>query len=119
MTEARAVLYSGTQQYEIPPSSAEEIPASYGLNKAEVFQGTWIFYDRSYKENNVKSKLVREGEKQVDLGFTCRSAREVQDKADGICLFEHGRYGGTMKVNDSTCTLTVCTCLFFESCMSC
>ena len=108
MTEARAVLSdaSGSATYGIPPNSGENIPASYNLTKAEVTQGRWIFYDGQYNNNSGNSKVVYEGQGKVDLGFVCLSAREVEYKADGICLFEHYNYCGKMQVNDNTCTLS-------------
>ena len=111
MTEARVVLYGpSSSTYDIPPNSGENIDPSYQLNKAVVTQGRWIFYDGQYNKQCKHSKLVMEGEGKVDLGFICESAREVEYKADGICLFEHYNYCGKMQVNVNTCTL-FCTFL--------
>lgn len=108
MTEPRVILSdeSGSATYAIPPNSGEDIPPSYNLTKAEVSQGRWVFYDAQYNSLCGNIKLVNEGEGQVELGFICKSAREVEYKADGICLFEHYNYCGKMQVNDNICTLS-------------
>lgn len=99
MTEVRATLKTSSgNTYDMPPNTGENIPGD-GFTVAYVHQGTWIFYDTSYKINHSKKfKIVREGSGDVSLGFSAKSAREVDYLADGIVLFEHYNYCGVMKV---------------------
>lgn len=98
MTEARATLSNDQgDKWSMPPNSGASIPTTSKFNKAVVNQGKWIFYNVSYTGNVSASKVVEEGEGEVELGFVCASARETDYKADGICLFEHYNYAGKME----------------------
>ena len=99
MTEPRATLKnSNGNTFDMPPNSGETIPDA-AFNEVYVHQGTWIFYDSSFtSDHSAKVMVVREGSGNVDLGFNCRSAREVDYLSDGIALFEHYNYCGVTKV---------------------
>ncbi|XP_028396826.1 uncharacterized protein LOC114520705 [Dendronephthya gigantea] len=97
MTEARATLKNSIgNRYDMPPNSGDSIP-DVGLNEAYVNQGTWIFYDSSFTGNGGNFMVVREGDGNVELGFNCVSAREVDYQSDAVALFEHYNFYGVTK----------------------